>query len=135
MDALVSVDYRAAEQDSIVKDLQHWLDKSKNGDSKTEDLRQLKEDKEGLKKVASTFEGMFVNLMMKEMRKTLHPEEGILPPSMASEIFQEMMDEKVSDDMARSGTLGVSEMIVRAYEKSIDSSKIKEVKSKVEWQG
>jgi peptidoglycan hydrolase FlgJ len=52
------------------------------------------------------FEGQFLNMMLQEMRKTV-PEDTLLGDSdHQQEIFQGMMDDKVSQDMAKSGQGG-----------------------------
>jgi len=63
-----------------------------------------------LKEASEQFESLLLNFMIREMRATV-PESGLLPRSMAEEIFTDMMDEKIADDMAKSGGIGLSRLI------------------------
>ena len=59
--------------------------------------------------------------MIKEMRATV-PESELFPRSMADEIFTGMLDEQYADTMARSGGIGLSEMVVDQLKKSESGS-------------
>jgi flagellar protein FlgJ len=63
-----------------------------------------------LKEASEQFESLLLNFMIREMRATI-PESSLLPRSMAEEIFTDMMDEKMADDMAKSGGIGLSRLI------------------------
>jgi len=66
-----------------------------------------------LKKVCGQLEGVFFNMMLKEMRKTID-KSSLLPDSEhQQEIFQGMMDEHLSQDMADNDktTNGLSSML------------------------
>lgn len=88
----------------------------------TKELRALDESKEGLKKAATAFEGIFINLLFKEMRKTVNQEEGILPPSNSQKIFQEMLDEEISTQLSKKNSFGIADSVVRTYGKKLESS-------------
>ncbi len=90
-----------------------------------EALRGLEENQEGLKKAASAFEGIFINLLFKEMRKTVNQEEGILPPSHTLSIFQEMLDEEISGQLSKQGAFGIADSVVRTYGKRMESKAVK----------
>lgn len=95
-----------------------------------EELRGLEENQEGLKKAATAFEGIFINLLFKEMRKTVNQEEGILPPSHTQSIFQEMLDEEISGQLSKQGAFGIADSVVKTYGKTMESKAVKtEVKS------
>jgi flagellar protein FlgJ len=49
------------------------------------------------------FEGQFLNMMLQEMRKTVPDDPMLGDDAHEQEIFQGMMDDKVSQDMAKSG--------------------------------
>jgi len=63
-----------------------------------------------LQEASEQFESLLLNFMIREMRATV-PESDLLPRSMAEEIFTDMLDEKIADDMAESGGIGLSRMI------------------------
>ena len=55
---------------------------------------------EKLRKVSKQLEGIFYSMMIKEMRKTV-PQDTLLPDDAhQQDIFQEMMDDKVGQQMA-----------------------------------
>jgi len=56
------------------------------------------------------FESLFVNQLLKEMRKTV-PKDGIIPQSQEEEMFTGMFDEEVSKMIASSGRMGMAEML------------------------
>ncbi|BDI28301.1 hypothetical protein CCAX7_003520 [Capsulimonas corticalis] len=64
-----------------------------------------------LKKACQQFEGYFLNLMFKEMRKSI-PKSTVLKDDAGQEqTFQEMMDQKVSDVMSERGDFGLAKMM------------------------
>jgi flagellar protein FlgJ len=64
-----------------------------------------------LKDASKQFESLLLNFMIREMRATV-PESKLFPPSMTEEIFTGMMDEQIAGEMAQSGGIGISRMIV-----------------------
>jgi Rod binding domain-containing protein len=62
-----------------------------------------------IEKVARDFESIFLNKLMSSMRKTV-PKSGLLD-SFASDMFQSMMDEEMSKEMAKNKGMGMGEMI------------------------
>ena len=63
-----------------------------------------------LQEASEQFESLLLNFMIREMRATV-PESTLLPRSMAEEIFTGMLDEKIADDMAENGGIGLSRLI------------------------
>ncbi len=59
------------------------------------------------KKAFQDFEKMFVLMMLKEMRKTQN-ESSMVEKSHASRMYEEMMDEAMSEQMAASNQLGIA---------------------------
>lgn len=64
-----------------------------------------------LLKAAQGMETMFIELMMKEMRKTVqkNPLDG---ENHASEIYRGMLDHEVSEKAARTGGVGIADQII-----------------------
>jgi flagellar protein FlgJ len=59
-----------------------------------------KEDKE-LKKACQEIEAMFLQELLKEMRATV-PQDGLIPDSMSTKIYRDMLDSEISKQMAES---------------------------------
>ncbi|MFO7976019.1 MAG: rod-binding protein [Candidatus Hydrogenedentota bacterium] len=55
-------------------------------------------------------EQYFARLLLREMRASI-PEGGIFPRSAEREHFEDMLDEALSIEMARSGQLGLAKML------------------------
>jgi flagellar protein FlgJ len=62
-----------------------------------------------LDEVATQFEGMFLNMMLKEMRKTV-PESELFNSS-ALRMFTDMQDQQMALAMAKQGPLGFADML------------------------
>ena len=60
-------------------------------------------------KVAEQFEGMFLHMMLKEMRKTVP--ESVFFDSPSMKLFQDMQDQQVALDLAKEGPLGLATML------------------------
>ena len=73
------------------------------------EVGQKKDDKK-LRDACSDFEGIFINMMLKEMRKTVSEGE-FLGNSREEKLFREMLDEKLGEEMAREGRLGIGKML------------------------
>ena len=69
---------------------------------------KLDSDKD-IEKVSRDFESIFLNKLLSSMRKTV-PKSGLLD-SFATDMFQSMMDEEMSKDMAKNRGMGMGEMI------------------------
>ncbi len=63
-----------------------------------------------LENASKQFESLLLNFMIREMRATV-PESTLFPPSMAEEIFTDMMDQQIAGEMAQNGGIGISRMI------------------------
>ncbi|MBN4077833.1 rod-binding protein [Nitrospina gracilis] len=62
-----------------------------------------------IEKVSRDFESIFLNKLLSSMRKTI-PKSGLLE-SFASDMFQSMMDEEMSKEMAKNKGMGMGEMV------------------------
>ena len=64
-----------------------------------------------LKKATQQFEGYFLHELLKEMRKTV-PDDTLLPDDgNGKQIFQDMMDQTLSDNMSSRGDFGMAKMM------------------------
>ncbi|MCL2399285.1 MAG: rod-binding protein [Defluviitaleaceae bacterium] len=66
-----------------------------------------------IKDAAEAFESYFLQIMLREMRRTIPEDQGFIPTSTAERIFTEMLDEEMAKDVARSGGIGLSKMIIQ----------------------
>ena len=67
---------------------------------------------EAIQEVAQNFESLFINELMKNMRKTL-PTDGILNKGFANNVFNSMLDQEYSKIASRSGQFGLADAIAR----------------------
>lgn len=70
-----------------------------------------KEDK-ALREACKSFEAMFLNMMYREMRATVH-EGGLFGESNARKIFEDMRDSEMAKQMAESGGIGLGDMLYK----------------------
>ena len=72
----------------------------------------IEDSPEAIKEAARTFESLFLNEIMKNMRKTL-PQDGLLNQGFANNVFNSMLDQEYSQIASKSGQLGLAEVIAR----------------------
>ncbi len=67
----------------------------------------LSEKKDGeLKKACQDFEAMFINMILKEMRKSV-PKQGMLHGGMQEEMYVSMFDQKMAEKIASGRGIGL----------------------------
>jgi flagellar protein FlgJ len=88
------------------------------GISSSQGLAGLHADKEAqnnrLKRTCAEFESIFITYMLKSMRKTVN-EVGVFGKSNESEIFTSMFDEKLAQGIAKSGGIGLGELLFQRF--------------------
>lgn len=72
----------------------------------------IEDTPEAIMEAARTFESLFLNEIMKNMRKTL-PQDGLLNKGFANNVFNSMLDQEYSQIASKSGQLGLAEVIAR----------------------
>lgn len=75
---------------------------------------------EATKGVAQQFESLFLNMMLKEMRKTVN-RSGLLG-SDAMDTYQQMFDQQVALGMSRAGGIGLAPFIEEQLAKHTEST-------------
>lgn len=70
---------------------------------------QIKDVK--LERAAQEFEAFFVSTLLKQMRKAI-PQEGLLH-SRGEEIFRDLMDDQIGQDIARGRGFGLADTLYR----------------------
>ena len=99
----------AASFEAVLRDLQK---KAKVGvNHVVNEAAKSQQDKE-LKEACKGFEAMFLNMMYKEMRATV-PEDTLFGESNTQKIFRDMHDEKLMENIADGGGLGLADMLYK----------------------
>jgi len=75
--------------------------------------------KQKLQHVAHEFESMFVNLLFKQMRKTI-PNSELIDGGNAEDIFEEMLDSEISKKIAQRGGLGIADALMEQFDRYIN---------------
>lgn len=81
-------------------------------------------------------EAMFIHTLLKEMRKSI-PDDGILQRSSGRKQMEDLMDEMMARELAKSGQLGVARMVEQQLAQadraippgSVEPSRIEPLKS------
>ncbi len=80
-----------------------------------------------LKKATQQFEGYFLHQLLTEMRKTVPKDTLLADDGNGQQIFQDMMDQTVSESMSSRGALGMAKMmydqLAPSLGKTVDSKK------------
>lgn len=77
-------------------------------------------DKEKLKEACKEFEGLLLQMMFSQMKKTI-PESDLLPKSTGQEIFEDMLDEEIVKKAADRG-VGLGDMLYRQLSINMDNT-------------
>lgn len=67
------------------------------------------EDTSEVKEACVEFETYFLQLMMKEMRKTINTDDSYLQSSNAQQIYQESLDNELMEQVSQGGGVGLAE--------------------------
>jgi peptidoglycan hydrolase FlgJ len=68
---------------------------------------------------ASMYEQHFLDQMVKAMRSTIHHEDGLIRRNMGEEIFSEKLDNQYTENWAKNGGIGLSDMIYQQLHERI----------------
>jgi len=77
-----------------------------------------KGDEEALKKACADFEAMFLQMMYKQMKATI-PESNLIPKSVGRDIYESMLDEKLVEQAAESGGVGLADVLYKQLSKQL----------------
>lgn len=83
-------------------------DNSSLSQAKLEKAFTEKDDKE-LKKACQEFEATFINMLFKEMRKTV----GSSDSNFALDTYQEMLDEELANSVSEGKGIGIADMMYK----------------------
>lgn len=97
----------------------------KNTNQKAEDFEKILEsakennDDEKLKATCREFEAIFVNMLMKNMRRTVM-DGGLVEKSHAREMFEGMLDEEIAKEVSKEQGIGLAKTMYEQLSKGID---------------
>jgi flagellar protein FlgJ len=81
--------------------------------------RDAVEDK-ALREACESFESYFLQMMFREMRKTsFNADNGFFTKSQAEKLFTDMMDEEVSKAAAKTGGIGLADMMYKQLSRQL----------------
>jgi flagellar protein FlgJ len=69
-------------------------------------------DREKLKKASTEFEALFIQEILKFMHQTI-PQSGLAGPGAGKEVYQSLLDQELSKNLAKKGGLRIGEMVYR----------------------
>lgn len=93
--------------------------KTENSFQASLDYAMENKDKVKLRKACVAFEGYFVQMMLKEMRKSVDSSNGIFPKGRAEQVFEGMLDEEIAKSVAEGRGIGLANMMYQQLEKNI----------------
>ena len=92
---------------------------------------EQKQAMSNLHKVASQFEGLFVSMLLKEMRKSESDNTIFGTKSNGEKIFGEMLDDQRAQSIANSGAFGIGAMLEKQMAPAVLRNAAQEAKSAV----
>lgn len=94
------------------------VEKAQNFQDTLEKAAANKSDAE-LLYACKEFESYFIQMMFKEMRKTVDTSHRLIPVSNAENIFQDMLDERISINLAHNGRgIGIAESMYKQMKRT-----------------
>jgi flagellar protein FlgJ len=81
--------------------------------------RQGAEPQKPLKSACRDFESLFVNYLLKQMRRTV-PQDGLFGAGQAEQMYTSMMDSEVAKEISRQRGLGLAPVL---YHQMMDAMK------------
>ncbi len=81
-------------------------------------------DKKRLKEVCQDFESVFINLMLQSMRATV-PKSDLFGRSRGREIFESLLDQETSKNMAKAGGIGLADLVYKQLSNVVTMDKTK----------
>ena len=79
---------------------------------RAEQAQRQSSSQRALQGAAEEFESLFLQQMLQNMRNTV-PESDLLGDRSAEKTFQYLLDEEMSRDMAKSGGIGLADMLYK----------------------
>lgn len=86
---------------------------------RTEEVGSKKKAQQDLKQVVQEFESVFLEMLFKQMQKTV-PKDGYLNSDSATKLYEEMFYEELSKSIAKAGGIGLGERLYEELVKHIN---------------
>ncbi|WP_294158781.1 rod-binding protein [uncultured Selenomonas sp.] len=102
----------SASFDSMLQEAKRASQLAKNAAAAGDSAAAAAKEDKALKEACKGFEAMFLNMMYREMRQTVH-EGGLFGESNAMKIFEDMRDSEMAKQMAEAGGIGLGDMLYR----------------------
>ena len=97
------------------------IEKTSSFEAALEKAAKMRDDQE-LLYACEEFEGYFLQMMFREMRKTIDRSGRLIPVSNAENIFQDMLDEQVSISLAHNGRgVGLATAMYKQMKRNINA--------------
>lgn len=86
-------------------------------DSQIESIRMMpfkqdaKMSERQMREAANQFETIMMRLVLKEMRKTVPTEEGLFSESKSSQMYMDIVDDHLAENLAKNNDLGIESLI------------------------
>ncbi len=74
-------------------------------------------DRKRLMEACEEFESLFTHMLLRSMRRSV-PKTGLIDGGAGEEIFQDMLDEKISVTSAKTGQLGLARVLFEQLTRS-----------------
>lgn len=88
-------------------------------DRMLEEAKRSAQDK-ALRKACEGFEAMFLNMMYRQMRSTVH-EGGLFGEDNATKIFEDMRDSEMTKQMAEAGGIGLGDLLYKQLRPQVEA--------------
>ncbi len=79
-------------------------------------------DQGRLKEACQQFEAVFLHMMLQSMRATV-PKSDLFGADHGKEIFESMLDQKLSENMAEAGGTGLADMLYKQLRTQVPAAK------------
>lgn len=94
-----------------------------NQDNSTKSATKLtkaydEDDQKALKEACQDFESIFLNMMLKEMRKSVPTSDD----SYAMSTFTEMLDEEIAKDLSKGNGIGIADMMYKQLSTKLNNT-------------
>jgi flagellar protein FlgJ len=92
--------------------------------AKADDGQGSERQQQALKNACRDFESLFVNYLLKQMRRTV-PQDGLFGGGQAEKIYTSMMDSEVAKEISRQRGLGLAPMMYHQMMAAINETTTK----------
>ena len=102
----------SASFDAMLQEAQRASQNAKNAEAAGDTATAAAKEDKALREACKGFEALFLNMMYREMRATVH-EGGLFGEDNATKIFEDMRDSEMAKQMAEAGGIGLGDMLYK----------------------